>query len=339
MIEALEAFAAPEGSIPGPVGSPALVVLLALLLASVAAVAFAWAATWHHEAVGRRFRLERVVRSPRWLAGIALTGAGALLHIGALALAPVSVVQPVGVLAVPAAVALGARRHGRRPARRTVTAAVATVLGVATLVTAIGFSSPHEPGTLPSARGLWWTAGLVLLGALAAAGLGCLGPRWLRCVSLAGAGAVAFGLASALLRAVFVHLAAPASSGEGGRAAVAGLVLLIAGAYVLGGWLVQQGYAAGSPDVVLGCLTVLDPLVAVCLGVVALGEGAGVGARAAGVAALGAGVAAIGLVALARSHPAPGSPSSPPSTSTSTSPSTSASTPTSHPIPQRETAT
>ena len=59
-------------------------------------------------------------------------------------------------------------------------AAVATVLGVTTLVAAIGLSAPHGPGTLPSARGLWWTAGLVLCGALAAAGLGSLGPRWLR---------------------------------------------------------------------------------------------------------------------------------------------------------------
>ena len=37
----------------------------------------------------------------------------------------------------------------------------------------------------------------------------------------------------------------------------------------------QQAHAAGAPAVVVGCLTVIDPLVAVGLGITMLGEGGG----------------------------------------------------------------
>ena len=77
----------------------------------------------------------------------------------------------------------------------------------------------------------------------------------------------------------------------------------IAAALIGGGWAVQQAHAAGAPAVVVGCLTVIDPLVAVGLGIVMLGEGAGMSAATAGgllgFAALGLGAALV----LARRHP------------------------------------
>lgn len=333
-----------DGGAPsGPTG-PALVIA-ALVIAAAAAVLFAWAATWQHEAIGGRFRLERVVSSPRWLAGIALSGAAALLHLVALALAPVSVVQPVGVLAVPAAVVIAARRGTRAtrrdsarrsgcgPSRRTFPAALATVLGVTTLVTAIGFSPGPGPAQLPSVGGLWWTGALLLLGGLGTAALSALEPRLVRCVCLAGAGAVAFGLAAALLRALFVRLAGVDASAGGEPVPAVSLTLLITGCYVLGGWLVQRAYAAGSPGVVLGCLTLLDPLVAVGLGVVVLGEGAGIGPGGTTLAALGAATAVAGIVVLSRDlpHAVPGAtrssrPPSDPSSDSSLTPSSMSST-------------
>ena len=88
---------------------------------------------------------------------------------------------------------------------------------------------------------------------------------WIRCVACATAGAVAFGLVSALVRAVSQEVVVrgrrrcstwrcwppwPAS----GRAVL------------VGGWLVQQAFASGPPEVVIACLTVVDPIVAVLLG-------------------------------------------------------------------------
>ena len=58
----------------------------------------------------------------------------------------------------------------------------------------------------------------------------------------------------------------------------------------------QQAHAAGAPAVVVGCLTVIDPLVAVRLGITKLGEGTGTTLVTAGglvaFAVLGLGAAA-----------------------------------------------
>jgi hypothetical protein len=43
-------------------------------------------------------------------------------------------------------------------------------------------------------------------------------------------------------------------------------------ATVLGGWFVQNAYASGPPDLVIAGLTVIDPLVAVSIAIVILGE-------------------------------------------------------------------
>jgi hypothetical protein len=49
------------------------------------------------------------------------------------------------------------------------------------------------------------------------------------------------------------------------------LVALI-GAVALGGWFVQNAYSSGPPDLVIAGLTVIDPLIAVSIGIVILGE-------------------------------------------------------------------
>src|SRR4051812_41304789 len=138
-------------------------------------------------------------RRPGWLLGLALAGGGTVLHAGALVLAPLSVVQPVGVLAVPIAVLLSAVRTGRRPGRNVLAAVAVCVGGVATFVSLAAGSavSSPPPGGATLAAGLA-VAAVVL--ALAAVGLEHTG--WVRCVSCATAGAVAFGLVSTLVRAV-----------------------------------------------------------------------------------------------------------------------------------------
>jgi len=53
---------------------------------------------------------------------------------------------------------------------------------------------------------------------------------------------------------------------------VATLIMTVA--MIVGGWSIQQAYASGPADVVISCLTVGDPLTAVILGSLLLGEGA-----------------------------------------------------------------
>jgi hypothetical protein len=287
---------------------------LAIVLAMLGAVCFAVAAVLQHRAVaaatsaptgpldgpGRLSRagLLAATRRPGWLVGLALAGGGTLLHAIALVLAPLAVVQPVGVLAVPIAVLLSAVRAGRGPGGRVLIAVVVCVLGVATFVgiaagTAVNGSPPG---------GATLMAGLVVAAVVAAlAAVGSESTGWLRCVSCATAGAVAFGLVSTLVRTVSqeVLLSASALLDLGVLATVAG----IGAAVLVGGWLVQQAFASGSPEVVIACLTVVDPIVAVVLGAMLLGEGAATPGQTWLWLVLAAVAATMGVVALARHHP------------------------------------
>ena len=92
------------------------------------------------------------------------------------------------------------------------------------------------------------------------------------------AGAAAFGLVSALVRAVSQAVV----SGQIGAARpprCSPRWPASSAAVLVGGWLVQQAFASGPPEVVIACLTVVDPIVAVLLGAVLLGEGAATPAR------------------------------------------------------------
>jgi drug/metabolite transporter (DMT)-like permease len=59
--------------------------------------------------------LWQVLRRPIWLAGFAVMAVGEVLHVLALAWAPLAVVQPIGVTTVLFALPIGALVARRRP--------------------------------------------------------------------------------------------------------------------------------------------------------------------------------------------------------------------------------
>ena len=242
--------------------------------------------------------LRAVTRRPGWLLGLALAAGGSLLHAVALVLAPLSVVQPVGVLAVPIAVALGAARTHRSPTPGMLVGILVSVTAVVTFVgTAAGSAvSTPAPGRATLLAGV--LVGIVVL-VLAGIGLGRTG--WARCVACATAGAAAFGLVSSLVRAVSQAV----TSGQIGilDPAVMATVAGVAAAILTGGWLIQQAFASGPPEVVVACLTVVDPIVAVLFGIVLLGEGNATSAGHWAVLIAAALAASIGVGLLARHHP------------------------------------
>jgi hypothetical protein len=242
--------------------------------------------------------LRAVVRQPGWLAGLVLAGSGTALHAVALVLAPLSVVQPVGVLAVPIAVLLTAVRSRRRPGGRVVGWVALSVSGVAAFVlTAAGTAVSNRPP-----GGATLVAALIVAGLVAVlAAIGLTRSGWVRCIACATAGAVAFGLISGLVRAVSQSVS-PGLAGlldPAVAAALAGIGLAV----VVGGWLVQQAFAAGPPEVVIACLTVVDPIVAVILGAVLLGEGVATPPATWVLLGSAAVAAAVGVVGLAKHHP------------------------------------
>ncbi|WP_410643764.1 glycosyltransferase [Amycolatopsis sp. lyj-346] len=269
---------------------------LAIGLAAAGACCFAGTVHLQHRAVHRAASgpvlrlpgIRAVLRTPGWYAGTGLAGLGAALHVLALTMAPLAVVQPIGVLTLVLTVLLA-----RTALTRTVFAALA--MSVAGLAGFVALSATAANAALP-APGLG-TAQWALLGAAGLAAAARYTRGRTRSLLSALATAVLFGFTSALVRAAAV---APL---PGGLTAV---VVAEAGAATLAGaWLLHQAYASGPAPIVAGATTIADPLSAVLIGVFAYGEltpGQLTGLAVPGV------VAVAGLVLLTRALPAPSAP-------------------------------
>ncbi|PKW14073.1 hypothetical protein [Saccharopolyspora spinosa] len=279
---------------------------LAVLLAALGACGYAVGARLQHAAVhdtmdggGLGLRSQaQLLRNPRWLGGLAALGSGTVLHACALGLAPLSVVQPVGVLALPITVLLNLRQQGihARDLKPSVALSVVAATGG---VGAFVFLAAGSATATPIAGGEQLLATQLVAGAILLLGvLALLTRSKARCVLFAAGCAVAYGYVSVLMRAVAQQL------GTTELLDINPLPLLgIVVAMVVGGWLLQHGYASGPPDLVVACLTVIDPLVAVGLGIGLLGEADHVSTWTAVGEALCAVVACAGVFALARYHP------------------------------------
>lgn len=280
---------------------------LAIAMAIVASFLFAGGSTAQGSAIGRQVGenhekkrlslpdLWRVVRAPRWLAGLLMVGMGSLLNFAGLVLAPVTVVQPVGVLAVPWSVIFSARINRRHIPRAKLAAVSQAVVGT------VGFTI--LAATHASTRAVldpWRVA--IVCGAvyLAAEGLGLLGARgrqpW-RSFFWASGGAFFYGLESALVRTMteFVKQADWLHNPVFWGIAAA----LIVGS-ARGAWMLQQAYATGPAETVVGALTVTNPVVAVVFGVLVLGEAANIAFWAAFWMLIAAAIAISGVIRLSR---------------------------------------
>ncbi|MFD9741275.1 glycosyltransferase [Umezawaea sp. NPDC059074] len=249
-------------------------VLFAVLLAAFAACCFAAAIHLQHRSVRTdgRVRVTKLLRTPTWLAGTSLAVVGSGLHVLALALAPLAVVQPIGVLSLVLTTVIGG--HSRR-------AAFAVCAGTAGFVVLSATSTVPVSSTVDSSR-----VQLVVVVAVVVAIVGLLTAGRVRCLALAASAAVLFGLGSALIRGAVLN-------GSPLLVAEAGALMLV------GGWLVHQAYASGPPAVVIGAVTVLDPLTAVAVGIGFYGETSGIALPQLACAAVAIG----GVIALTRHTP------------------------------------
>ncbi|MFB9903045.1 hypothetical protein [Allokutzneria oryzae] len=273
--------------------------VLAVALAALGACCYAGAARLQHTAVratgdGEALKLASLLgllRDRRWLLGMGLLVGGTVLHAVAVAIGPLIVVQPVGVLALVLAAVLDARQTGESLTAQRIAPVLTATLGMGLFV---AFAAGNTSGALAPLTAVT-DALLITLGLLAVFGLvGALSGGGLRCLALGVAGGVAYGLISVLIRLVAQRFQ---SGGDIDPLAPAGIVV----ALVVGGWCVQQAYASGPSHMVVACLTVIDPLVAVGMGVGLLGEAAGT-SPAVAVAELACAAVALAGVALIALH-------------------------------------
>jgi drug/metabolite transporter (DMT)-like permease len=206
--------------------------------------------------------LWQVLRRPLWLAGFAVMAAGEVLHVFALAWAPLAVVQPIGVTTVLFALPIGALLAHRRPRLPELAAAAVTVAGLAALLTGMKVStaepvlSGHDLAMLAPAVG----GGLAVLTFAALRASGALRTLLLGC----GSG-TAFGVTAALVRLLTHRVELHGASG------LIGWVSPVIAVTAVAGLLLEQGaYKSGHLGVAVAGYTVTDPLVAVALGALVL---------------------------------------------------------------------
>ncbi len=281
--------------------------VLAIGLAFLSAVSLAYGALLQHRGVSglhasegtlRLRTLVRLLRSPHWVLGLLVMGAGIVANVTALAFAPVMVVQPVGAFSLVISILLGMFHRSLAVHRSIVITVVLCVVGVAGFVTVSALVATTSPTSeaeaqLLAALALAFTvAGLIVI-------LVVSHPRQLLLIT---GGGVLFAFVATNMHVVSSHLVAVGLA-EGLSSLPWFNAIALAASGLVGSWFVQSSYASGPPEMVIAGLTVIDPIVAVLLGALILGEAADSDvASILGMAAFGA-LACASVVLLSRHHP------------------------------------
>ncbi len=247
----------------------------------------------------------RAMRTPLWLLGAGIIVLQTALNVVALGLAPVAVVQPIGSLALVCAAIISARTLGVRIGGGLM---AGIALAVAAVALFVGISAGYALDLRATAAEAALLCGLLL--ALIVLGVLVARRRSGHLSRVVGAGVI-FGSVASAMHVVAVEVFAllrAEPTGDVSPPLLAVLFVLLLGATAVGAWLVQTAYASGPPETVLAGLTVLDPLVAVLIGGLLLGEIAGIPPVAL-IGLLLSGIAACaGIAAVVRSHPGIGAP-------------------------------
>ena len=249
---------------------------VAILLAIFAAVALAFGAQFQNNAVGKtddksvkthglKLRnLGKLFKRPQWLSGLGLTGLAIVLQLGALSLAPLIVVQPIGAIALVITYFLNAKVTKTAVDRSSIIAIVLCTTGIAGFVI-MASAVAHENQLTDDALRIVLGILLVILAIFAMLHFGSKKSAK-PLTYIIGAG-VLYGFVATLAKVVILRI----YSWQFEWLTLLCLIALLA-AMALGGWFVQNAYAKGPPDLVIAGLTVIDPMVAVTIAIVVLGE-------------------------------------------------------------------
>ncbi|OCG75791.1 DMT family transporter [Microbacterium sediminis] len=239
--------------------------------------------------------LLRLLRRPSWLIGTVLLGFAILCQLSALAVAPLIVVQPLGAVSLVITTLLNAQATGHLPTRKSLTAIGLCVGGIFVFVIVAAMFASER--TL-SEYELLVVLAILLVVVIVLGGAWALLRKRLSALFYITAAGVLYGFVATLAKVVIKRIQA----GDFEWITIVCLVALVAAA-VVGGYFVQTAYSSGPPDLVIAGLTVIDPIVAVLIGALVLGEAAHAPLWALFVF-VGAGVvASIGVFLLARHHP------------------------------------
>ena len=243
-----------------------------IICALLAAMTFAFAAVMQQESTltvdGEKSLtfglLLELVRRPKWVLGAVAMVTGFGLQAVALAFGPVALVQPIVVLELAFAIPFGILRRHRHAGLREWAGILAVMAGIS-----IFLLSADPGGGVQNPPTTQWLACLIPVGCVAALAVAVAatkrGPT--RAMLLGSAAGLAFGLLSVLTKAV-THLL----SSDIAKAFVTWQIYVAIGIGIVALTVSQSAYQAGPLAFSMPFIGVLEPLVAVVIGDVVLGE-------------------------------------------------------------------
>ncbi|TDT42658.1 magnesium transporter NIPA [Streptomyces sp. BK208] len=238
---------------------------LSVLLSLVSAVAYAGGAIVQEQVAASSPGAQYApVRHPAWWAAVSLNGLGGLLHVVALALGPLSLVQPLGALTIVFALPMAAFFVGRRAGATAWRGALMATVGLAGLLSLVGASDVQSLSTAQRVAVALVTGGALV--ALMIAGRAAHRHPAVRSILLATASGMAFGMSSVFTKTVAVDWTGGVSAGDLPSLAVIG-ILATAGMV-----LSQASYRGAGLAAPLATLTVVNPVVAAVVGITMFGE-------------------------------------------------------------------
>lgn len=245
-------------------------------------------------------QLALLLARPSWVIGSLMLGLAILIQLTSLGFAPLIVVQPIGAVALVITTIVNARinKHAiEGPVWRAVAFCVG---GIALFVGVAAFVAEEQVIREPQLIiVLSILGGVIVLLALTFA------------FARKRAGALFYIIAAGVLYGFVATLAKVVINRVGNVFAgkvdfewltIACVVALLVAAG-LGAYFVQTAYSLGSPDLVIAGLTVVDPLIAVAIGIGVLGEAARAPLWVIPVWAVAAAIAVYGVFQLAKHHP------------------------------------
>jgi drug/metabolite transporter (DMT)-like permease len=239
--------------------------------------------------------LTALLRRPSWLLGTAMLALAIILQLTSLRFAPLLVVQPLGAIALVVTAVLNARVTHTHLNRLVIRSIALSVGGVAVFVTIAAFVATDAP--ISDADLVTILVLLAIVLALFGGLFAAFRRRMTPIAYIIGAG-VLYGFVASIAKTVINRIL---QSQFDLLTAVCLLGLLAAGG--MGLYLVQTAYSVGPPDLVIAGLTVVDPIVAVSIGIVVLREASAAPWWASLVFLLAGVVAVFGVFQLARHHP------------------------------------
>jgi drug/metabolite transporter (DMT)-like permease len=284
--------------------------LYGIPLALLGAVFMSFGAQYQHRGVTKVERMSRsqpgqggldashllkLLSRPSWVIGTVMLALAIVCQLSALAVAPLIVVQPLGAIALVITTLLNAQISGHKPTRRSLIAIAACVGGIFVFVTIAALFATEKP---VSSGQLVTILVLLAVVTLVFAGLWVWLRKRMGALFYITAAGVIYGFVATLAKVVIERI----KDNDFDGLTFLCLAALIVGA-IVGAYFVQSAYASGPPDLVVAGLTVIDPIVAILIGLIVLQEVAGAPLWVYIAFAVVGAVAVWGVFQLARHHP------------------------------------